>query len=196
MLYATKISRDILAAWANRIVRIARVLRWIRWKPPELGSLALNTDGAVKLSGLASAGGLVRDYRGSWIGGFVVNIGRTSVLQAQLVGIKEGLHLARRMGATRLEVGVDSSLSILLLGKDFSSLGHICRNLIMDCQSFLREFHHLSLQHICREANKCADSLENLGQSSSHGVTILENPPSLLRPLLVADSIGFEYLRF
>ncbi|GER45647.1 polynucleotidyl transferase [Striga asiatica] len=49
------------------------------WSSPPTGGFA--RDGAVKGSGKASAGGLVRDSQGMWLGGFMANIGRTSVLQ-------------------------------------------------------------------------------------------------------------------
>lgn len=72
----------------------------------DTGWIALNSDGAVKGSGKASAGGLVRDDRGC--GGFMVNIGRASVLHAE--GVKEGLCFARHLGVPRLMVGIDSRL--------------------------------------------------------------------------------------
>ena len=41
--------------------------------------------GAVKTaSGLASAGGLIRDSTGSWVMGFVINIGKTDTLSVEL----------------------------------------------------------------------------------------------------------------
>lgn len=104
-----------MRAWASRVERLTRTLRWVRWVPPEQGEFALNTDGAVKQSRLASAGGLIRDSNGAWVGGFLVNIGVTSVLHAELVGVREGLKLAQALGIGRLVVQVDSSLAVLLL---------------------------------------------------------------------------------
>ena len=52
----------------------------------------LNTDGAMKTSSsFASAGGLIRNEKGEWLGGFMVNIGRTDGLNSELWGVRERL---------------------------------------------------------------------------------------------------------
>lgn len=45
----------------------------------------------------------------------MVNIGRTGVIQAELIGVKEGLKLAKGLGLQSITVDVDSSLVVLLL---------------------------------------------------------------------------------
>lgn len=61
----------------------------------------MNSDGAVRSRGKATAGGLIRNHDGTWLGGFMVNIGKTTVVQAELVGVKEGLKLAKALGCQR-----------------------------------------------------------------------------------------------
>lgn len=52
---------------------------WISWSAPDTSFFKLNMDGAAKrMTGNASAGGLLRDETGSWVWGFVVNIGHDS----------------------------------------------------------------------------------------------------------------------
>ena len=44
-------------------VGMRRIERWIRWTAPVWPWVKLNTDGAKKSTGIAGAGGLIRDYR-------------------------------------------------------------------------------------------------------------------------------------
>ncbi|KAE8711863.1 hypothetical protein F3Y22_tig00110271pilonHSYRG00197 [Hibiscus syriacus] len=67
----------------------------ITWHKPPPGWIALNSDGAVSTSSsLGSAGGLLRDDQGNWLGGFSKPLGITTVSQADLWGLFEGLNLA------------------------------------------------------------------------------------------------------
>lgn len=42
------------------------------WKPPLVNMVMLNSDGASKENKVASCGGIIRDTRGDWIGGFSI----------------------------------------------------------------------------------------------------------------------------
>ncbi|PKI40609.1 hypothetical protein CRG98_039019 [Punica granatum] len=67
-------------------------------------------DGASRGNpGLAGAGGLILDLGGSWIGGFMHNIGRASSMMAELWGVHSGLDLAWSLGRRRLILEVDST---------------------------------------------------------------------------------------
>ena len=66
----------------------------IRWKAPIWSCISLNTDGAMKGSGYAGVGGLIRDSNGNWLMGFTVNLGMCSVLSAELWGLLHGLRVA------------------------------------------------------------------------------------------------------
>ncbi|GAU17272.1 hypothetical protein TSUD_109880 [Trifolium subterraneum] len=46
-------------------------VEYIRWKPPDDGSVRLNTDGASKRVGFAGCGGVLRGDNSSWICGFM-----------------------------------------------------------------------------------------------------------------------------
>ena len=83
----------------------------IGWKPPPLGFYKLNTDGSAKGNpGMAGAGGLIRDYRGNWIGGFFRNIGFTHSLAAELWGLRDGLALAKNLNIKKLHVELDAKV--------------------------------------------------------------------------------------
>jgi len=65
-----------------------RYEKLIAWKPPEGEWLKLNTDGASRGNpGLAAAGGVIRDGRGRWCGGFALNIGVCTAPLAELWGV-------------------------------------------------------------------------------------------------------------
>ncbi|KAE8708775.1 hypothetical protein F3Y22_tig00110332pilonHSYRG00184 [Hibiscus syriacus] len=60
----------------------------------ELWGICIKTDGAVPLStNLGSAGGLFRDHEGNFLSAFNKQLGTSSVLQAELWGVLEGLKL-------------------------------------------------------------------------------------------------------
>ncbi|OMP14065.1 putative ribonuclease H protein [Corchorus olitorius] len=103
--------------------------------------------------------------------------------------------MARRLGITRIEVRVDSSLAILLLEDTFDSSGHVLAHVLLECKQLLQGFSLSSIRHLWREGNQCADHLASLAHSSSPGVTILDTPPLSLSPLLLKDSLGVDSLR-
>lgn len=52
-----------------------------------------------------------------------------------------------------------------------------------------------SLQHILREGISCADFLAKKGPSSQERLVILEEPPSGMQQLLLADALGVRFTR-
>nr|WMB96844.1 hypothetical protein [Solanum melongena]WMB97159.1 hypothetical protein [Solanum aethiopicum] len=125
----------------------------------------------------------------------MVNIGRTTVVQAELVGVLEGLKLARNLGFQKLLIEVDANLVVTLLHSLSDFLDHAYANLIVECKRLMAGFQQVELRHIWREGNKCADRLAAMAQVSSAGVSFLASPPTELAPLLAADSRGIEFLR-
>ncbi|GAU37398.1 hypothetical protein TSUD_361030 [Trifolium subterraneum] len=89
--------------------------RWIGWEVPEEGWVKVNTDGASKGEGLAGCGGIIRDHRGSWCGGFAKFVGTGSAIIAELWGVLEGLKLAERRRFRNIEVNVDSSSVVKMI---------------------------------------------------------------------------------
>ena len=61
----------------------------------------MNSDGAMKHdSGLAAAGGVMRDENGKWIGGFAAHLGYCSSVQAEIWGAWYGQKMAWYRGYT------------------------------------------------------------------------------------------------
>ncbi|XP_031120447.1 uncharacterized protein LOC116023586 [Ipomoea triloba] len=85
------------------------ILRRAACDAMEHGFVTLNTDGSRKTSTrLASAGGLIRDHNGTWLVGFIANIGTTSSFVAELWGIRECLLIAKQRNFERIIVETNS----------------------------------------------------------------------------------------
>lgn len=83
------------------------MIDFIRWRPPQVHWVKLNTDGACKGGNIAGCGGIIRGSDGEWIGGFAKFIGDCSAFVVELWGVLEGLRYVRRMGYTLVELNVD-----------------------------------------------------------------------------------------
>jgi hypothetical protein len=72
-----------------------KVVRWIGLQSPEEGWVKVNTDGTSKAEGIAGCGGLIRDHRGHWLGGFAKFVGVSSafVAVAELWGVFVGIEV-------------------------------------------------------------------------------------------------------
>lgn len=70
----------------------------ITWTKPSTNWMKVNTDGSVKSSGRASAGGIIRNDKGKWYRGFVHNIGICTVPTAELWGMVHGLEFSWDLG--------------------------------------------------------------------------------------------------
>ncbi|MCI35838.1 ribonuclease H protein [Trifolium medium] len=64
------------------------------WKPPVENWVKLNTDGPCKGRTATSCGGIIRNSRGDWLGGFAKHVGVCSAFTAELWGVLEGLKYA------------------------------------------------------------------------------------------------------
>ncbi|OMO87284.1 reverse transcriptase [Corchorus capsularis] len=89
--YAVKLAVECAAANGSLAPTPSNAGRMIVWRTPPDGVLLLNTDGSSRLvDGHASAGGLIKDSNGLWVAGFLLNIGITGSLEAELWGIRQG----------------------------------------------------------------------------------------------------------
>ncbi|CAN1841546.1 Putative ribonuclease H protein At1g65750, partial [Linum perenne] len=83
-----------------------RTLKEISWDPGPAGWVTVNTDGAAnRETGMAAAGGLIRNEMGFCSAAFSINIGRCSVTRAEL----------RERGWRKVELQVDSLAAIQLI---------------------------------------------------------------------------------
>ncbi|KAE8723347.1 hypothetical protein F3Y22_tig00012493pilonHSYRG00039 [Hibiscus syriacus] len=86
------------------------------WRKPKSGWLCLNSNGSIHLStGIGADAQVIRNEEGAWIYGFSKNVVHSSILQAELWGIYEGLLLADSLDVERLEIQTDCKQAVKLL---------------------------------------------------------------------------------
>ncbi|KAF7824182.1 putative ribonuclease H-like domain, reverse transcriptase zinc-binding domain-containing protein [Senna tora] len=175
---------------------------WIKWKPPELGSVKINVDGARSLSeDWAGCGGVIRSSNGSWLGGFFKFVGCVSVLEAEIWGCLEGLELALKSGFDSVWLESDSLLAVNFIRNGCND-DHVCAGLIKRVRSLMAHFRYVKILHIFREANGVADFLagEAVRKKSSFyfdnilpeccKLLILDDVRGVGRPRLVNCDVG------
>ena len=152
----------------------------IKWHAPPLGWAKLNTDGSsLGNSGLAGGGGVIRDSCGSWLGGFSQHIGHTASVQAELRAFKDGLILIIDLVIPYLVVEMDSLVAVDLVSS-LSTVNVFLRSLVNDCRLLLEKFDRVSIKHIFKEANKCANILTKDGCSMLGALdfSVFSSPPA------------------
>lgn len=113
-------------------------------------------------SGLAGYGGIARDDKGRWLGGFVERLGMvtTSCLTVELWAIHGGLTLAKNFKLKNIIIETDSHEALMLMmSKGGAVDNHLDRELIEECQRLLSE-HGISMMHTLREGNCCGSPCE------------------------------------
>ncbi|KAF7836148.1 ribonuclease H [Senna tora] len=158
------------------------------WIKLEGDWVKLNVDGAVSQeTGFAGCGGVLRNCNGCWVKGFMCNLGKTSVICAELWGIFLGLKLAKDLGARKVIMECDSLKAVQLIqprpGEDFNQLpmvGNIRKLLNLGWEAILT--------HVPRTCNNCADMLAKSSIGSRNGFHTLDSPPCMLSSVLLLDN--------
>ncbi|KAH9680935.1 hypothetical protein KPL71_026743 [Citrus sinensis] len=172
-----------------------RVAKWICWSPPFWPWCKLNTDGAAKKTGEASAGGLLRDHNGAWVAGFGMNIGSCSVTVAELWGLYQGLNISWQNGIRWLQVEVDSICILRLVTTPMITTNELSP-LIKSIKDLISRSWCITINHVYREANFAADFLANHALSFPLGLHLFPNPPPGIIAYLQHDMYGVAYPRF
>ncbi|KAI5351864.1 hypothetical protein L3X38_004755 [Prunus dulcis] len=90
----------------------------VRWQLPPEGKYKLNTDGCRSKDSAIGAGAVVRDYFGTWLGGFSTNMGFGQVFQAELWAIYHGIILACQKEWFPLDIESDSQIAVQMLSSE------------------------------------------------------------------------------
>ncbi|PNY10193.1 ribonuclease H [Trifolium pratense] len=175
----------------SKVFRHNKELILIGWKPPPVGWVKLNSDGACKHDGSAGCGRIIRGSDGEWLGGFAKNLGICSAYVAEQWGVYAGFRLARRLGFKAVELNVDSLLVANVLNSNQCS----SRALVAKIRSLIAMDWEVVVKHSYREANRCADALASYGATLEDGFCFYETCPAHLSQLLVADVMGISVPR-
>ena len=146
-------------------------------------------------SGSAGGGGLIRDHDGKWVKGYMRNIGLATSVAAEFWALRDGLMLAVQLGINHLHVELDTQVVVNLV-QSKKDINNSCAALLNDCRYLLKQFQHVKVTHVFREANRCADNLTRAGCSFSGIFVVLNAPPNDdFCNILNADANGLYTLR-
>ncbi|KAE8656312.1 hypothetical protein F3Y22_tig00117005pilonHSYRG00401 [Hibiscus syriacus] len=146
------------------------------WSTLPSGWMCLNTDDAVSTTNQTSSiGGVIRDPTGAWVTGFYKNIGVSSVLQAELWSIHEGLLIAWDSGISKLIVQSDSKQAIKMLTAYDRDLNPL--SLVRTISVLSKRAWNISFKWIPRDCNKAADYLAKLAPPHCFNLTVVDSPP-------------------
>ncbi|CAI9095026.1 OLC1v1030878C1 [Oldenlandia corymbosa var. corymbosa] len=164
-------------------------IRMLFWKPPAGDRIKVNSDGAVSGdTGLASAGGAIRDRYGRWRGGFLMNIGYCSITGAEMWGLYQGLKLAWDLGYREVEVEVDNLSVVQMLSEGNRQPGsHI--GLLRAIKELLSRSWVVKVNHSHRKCNMVADFLASLAATNPGGLTYLDSVSSEILPWFNHDIV-------
>ena len=167
----------------------------VAWEPPSEGFVKLNVDGGCTGElGSITAGGVLRDHSKIWLGGFVLNKGTGSALEAEVWGLFEGLKLAWMKGFRNLVVETDSKTVCQLMDKS-TNTNHPLFGIIQGCKFLLAGDWVCSVKHVFRESNMLGDGLAKMGAAMDLGVRYFEEPPLCVADILAADARGSASVR-
>jgi ribonuclease HI len=154
----------------------ASVPIWVRWTPPIPGWIKLNTDGSSNGNlGPVGGGGVICDHEGNWLRGFARHIGSASSVVAELWALRDGLSLVIDMDFLIVLIEIDAFIVVSFLSTNAPR--HPClSSLVDDCRYLLQRIPQNELKHVFREANKCADSLANLGRTQEEDFVVFDSP--------------------
>uniref|UniRef100_A0A151UGD4 Ribonuclease H protein At1g65750 family n=1 Tax=Cajanus cajan TaxID=3821 RepID=A0A151UGD4_CAJCA len=168
--------------------------KWVGWLDPSENCVILNTDGSV-MDDKAGFGGVLRSSDGVWIHGFCGNMDGSEIIGVELLGILQGLRIAQILGLSRVYCQTDSLVAVKWIKGGESHMHHYS-NLVQEIHKLLDKDWAVSISHVLRECNKCADYFAKLGLRCPDRLTNFMEPPLDVIPLLQADADGERFLRF
>jgi len=157
--------------------------------------MILNVDGSsLSNPGVSGFRGLIRNFDGAWIQGFVGNIDFSNILHAELLGVYYGLAMAWEIGCSELWCYSNSKLAIKLLSEPINIWHHYAA-ILHNIKELLARDWHVHLLHTLREGNACADYLAKMGARNLEAYTPIVVPPVEISLLLLADASGVSFIR-
>jgi len=128
--------------------------------------LRIYTDGGSRGNpGPAASGAVLKEVRGTEEGETVATaskfLGVTTNNQAEYVAIIIGLKKAIALGATEVELYMDSELACKQLKGEYKVKNPEIAERFLEVKNLFHSFKQVHLQHIRRERNKEADAIVN-----------------------------------
>ena len=166
------------------------VIKQIRWEKPEKGWWKLNTDGSWNATlGSAAGGGLIRDSWGKWVAGFTRKLGSANSFTAEVWALRDGLMLCDQRKLPAVIVEIDAKALVDAFNNP-SYRNSMISPIFDDCKHLILQIPQVCINHVYREANKCANWLANSGHSQSLDFIVHSVPPASLIPSIEVDCHG------
>lgn len=115
------------------------------------------------MSRIASTGGLICYRYGIWIAEFSKNIGCCSIINAEMWGVLDGLHLAWNLGIEKLVLEMDSIEAIQLIQTNSTEQHHSV--VLRAIKGLLQLDWIIQIKHEFRDGNKVVDGLAQMASS-------------------------------
>ncbi|CAN0908397.1 Putative ribonuclease H protein At1g65750 [Linum grandiflorum] len=175
--------------------RSSRTEVLVGWEAAPGACITINTDGSVfQPSGVAAAGGLIRDSQGHCLAAFAANLGICTITRAEIRGATFGLKMAWDLGFRDVQLQLDSATAIsAITSTDSSDLRH--RSCIDEARELLSRDWLVSVRHMFREGNRAADLLAHHGHTLSFGFHSVSTLPREVNDCIRTDSVGVFFPR-
>lgn len=135
----------------------------IKWVPPYVGTIKLNTEVSTSNNhGYASFGRVARSDQEKWIEGFCGFIGAASPLKAKLQALKQAMKMCKEKGWFGPPIETDCLEAVDLINKEEQEMNHPERIVMEECRTLKLEL-DTPVRHIPRNANRVADKVAKLG---------------------------------
>ncbi|KAI0494122.1 hypothetical protein KFK09_024253 [Dendrobium nobile] len=166
---------------------------FVYWLKPNLPFVKLNTDGSVGVN-RAGAGGVIRDHCGDLLVAFASPVPTSDVIVAELNALILGLDLCIKYGYFDVWVEMDAYFIVQCI-KDGNTGNANYFYLLRKAKQKMKE-RNVTISHIYREGNSCADWLANWGSNLQDFVELnLSNVHPVLRGILRVDKACLPYVR-
>ncbi|CAI0401383.1 unnamed protein product [Linum tenue] len=182
---ALRLEAEVL--WGNKAGE------WIGvgWNRPQPGWSCVNTDGSVELASQSStAGGVVRDDQGHFLGAFAMNLGGGSITRAELMGILQGLRCAWELGVRKVLLQTDSQAAIRIIEAATNTHPHY--HIVLQVRRMVQCNWEVRIEHIYRESNMVADFLASTGHDLLVEIHPILAPDLRLHYWLLFDLVGSQ----
>ena len=142
----------------NKVKKNPRPKKRSIWKKPANNVVKINFDASVTQDGSSSIGYIFRDSNGKCISWKGEKIGKTTILVAETIALRNAIIEAKRLNFSQVHLEGDNSTVIEAVQGSRSYPWEIER-LICDIQMCLRSFDTWKISHEFREANRAADCI-------------------------------------
>lgn len=181
---------EFLDHFPNQGLDIASARLTTRWSPPPVGMVKINVDGSfLEDIPRIGAGGILRDHSGEWLAGFSYSQDGGDALLAELIAIHMGLELCHARGFTQIVCESDCLEAVNLFPVANTHVLHAHASIIIQISKAMQRAGSITLTHVWRDQNRCADFLAKEGSHSMCNVA-WDHPPPGLDSLILRDKLG------